>query len=257
MKSKQETFASLMDSFSYKHDVRTVFDDFLTMALCAFSQNIATGMSYDEDLYMTIIVGYPKELQPLFSQLLALLTLEMEERFDSRSGNDVLGEFYELNFCRKGSGQFFTPYHICDFMAQITCGDHADTEKPQRIIDPACGSGRTLLAGAKTLGTRHRYYGIDIDHTCVKMTAINLFMNGIFHGEVMWADTMNPNDFRMSYVLSFAPFGVFRIQEKEKSWLWHMQQNALKPKAAKPIPSIILPSKEDAPTGNGSQLQLF
>lgn len=246
-----------MESFSYKHDVRTVFDDFLTMALCAFSQNIATGMSYDEDLYMATIGRYAKDMQHQFSQLLALLTLEMEERFDSRSGNDVLGEFYELNFCRKGSGQFFTPFHICDFMAQITCGDHAEREEPLRIMDPACGSGRTLLAGAKTLGSRHRFYGIDIDHTCVKMTAINLFMNGIFHGEIMWADAMNPNDFRMSYALSFMPFGVFRIQEKEKSLLWHMQQRAFNHKAASPKPAIILPSKESAPTGTGSQLQLF
>jgi len=257
MKSKQETFASLMESFRYKHDMHTAFDDFLTMVLCAFSQNPATGMSYDEDLYMATIARYAKEdALNLFSQLLALLTLEMEDRFDSRSGNDVLGEFYELTFCRKGSGQFFTPFHICDMMGRMIGGNDGE-EKTLNILDPSCGSGRMLLAGAKTLGYRHRYYGIDIDHTCVKMTAINLFMNGIFHGEVMCADALSPNGFRMSYVLSFLPFGIFRIQEKEKSRLWQTHKSAFTQKAAQPVSEIILPSKEHAPTGNGSQLQLF
>ena len=258
MKSQKETFASLMQSFTYRYDLRPVFDDFLTMSLCAFSQNIATGKSFDEDLYMATIERYAKDdVRHLFPQMLACLTLEMEERMDSSSGNDVLGEFYELNFCRKNSGQFFTPAHVCDMMAHCACGTDAEREEPLRILDPSCGSGRTLLAGAKVLGWRHSYYGIDIDHTCVKMTAINLFLNGIFHGEIMCADALAPDDFRMSYALSFLPFGIFRIQDKERSWLWQMQQATFMQKEAQPIPDIILPSEENASTGTGSQLQLF
>ena len=37
MKTKQQTFATLMKDFEYHYDLRTVFDDFLTLTTCAFS----------------------------------------------------------------------------------------------------------------------------------------------------------------------------------------------------------------------------
>ena len=73
MKSKKETFAEVMHSFDYRYDLRSVFDDFLTIAICAFSQNLATGKSYDEDLYMATISKYKKEeVKESFPKLLAL-----------------------------------------------------------------------------------------------------------------------------------------------------------------------------------------
>jgi type I restriction-modification system DNA methylase subunit len=257
MKSK-ETFASLFDSLAYRYDLRPVFDDFLTMTICSFSRNLSTGKSYDEDLYMETIARYDKKIvRELFPKMLALLIVEMEERNDSSSGNDVLGEFYELNFCRKGAAQFFTPWHICEFMASCLGNDQPEREESLRIIDPTCGSGRTLLAAAKHFGYQERYFGIDIDHTCVKMTVLNLFLNGVFHAEVMWGDSLSPDDFKMSYVTSFLPFGIFRIKQKENSHLWHSHKAAFKKQEAVPKPEIILPSKEKAQTGSSSQLQLF
>lgn len=258
MKNKKETFASLFQSLGYRYDLRPVFDDLLTMILCSFSRNLSTGLSYDEDLYLATIAKYEREdVRNLFPKLMALLILEMEDRIGDSSGNDVLGEFYEINFCRKGAAQFFTPWSVCKLMASCLGDDKAEKEEPLRIIDPCCGSGRTLLAGAQHFGRQHRYYGIDIDHTCVKMTALNLFLSGIFHCEVMWADALNPDDFRMSYVLSFLPFGIFRVTEREKSRLWHLHRNSFPSRKEVPKPEIILPSKEDNPTGNGTQMQLF
>ena len=257
MKSKNETFASLVQSLGYRYDLRPIFDDILTMLLCSFSRNVSTGKSYDEDLYMATIAKYAEEeVRNVFPKLLALLILEMEERIDSDSGNDVLGEVYELNFCRKGSGQFFTPWHICKLMGALS-GGSLETEEPLRILDPSCGSGRMLIAGARSHGKQHRYYGIDIDHTCVKMTALNLFLNGIFHGEVMWANALSPNDFRMSYVLSFLPFGIFRISDKEHSRLWHMHQNAFKGKEPVPKQPVTFLWEDSKQTGPVSQLHLF
>ncbi len=257
MKSK-ETFASLFDSLAYRYDLRPVFDDFLTMTICSFSQNPVTGKSHDEDLYMETIGRYDKEVvQNLFPKMLALLIVEMEDRYDSSLGNDVLGEFYELNFCRKGAAQFFTPWHICEFMASCLGDKDPELDERLRVIDPTCGSGRTLLAGAKHFGYQERYFGIDIDHTCVKMTVLNLFLNGIFHAEVMWGDSLSPDDFKMSYVTSFLPFGIFRIKQKENSHLWHMHRAAFEKDEVVPKPEIIKPFRDTAPSGSGSQLQLF
>jgi hypothetical protein len=233
MKQKKETFASVIGIFEYRFDLRTVFDDFLTLSICAMGQNPQTGKSFDEDLYLETIEKYKSEpgLINGFSRLLALLTTEMEERWDSGDGYDVLGEFYEQNLYRKGASQYFTPWPICLFMAKSFAEQSSEQNKILRILDPCCGSGRMLMASQKCHGQKHEFYGIDLDHTCVKMTAVNLFLSGLFRSEVLCADALVPEDFRVSYKTSFLPFGLFRIQEKEKSRLWHMLRDTwnLKP----------------------------
>jgi type I restriction-modification system DNA methylase subunit len=262
MKKEKETFASLMQQIGYEYDLRIVFDDFLTMTLAAFSQNPITGKSYDEDIYMQTVGKYKKkDMQALLPKLLGALVLEMDESIGGSMGHDILGSFYELHLSRKGAQQFFTPWTVCEFMARIQYGEDAgNAEHPLRVIDPCCGSGRMLLAGAKVLGPRHHYYAIDIDHTCVKMAAINLFLSGVFHGEVMWANALVPDDFRMSYKISFLPFGIFRVEEKEKSELWYSyQQSFADVKSKMRADDLVLPSesKDNGFDPTASQLKLF
>ncbi len=258
MKSKTETFATMMESFAYRYDLRATFDDLLTMSMCAVTQIPGAGKSHYEDLYLQTVAKYnTDDLRFHFPKVFARLTVEMEERLDVGSGNDVLGDFYEQNFCRKNSGQFFTPWPICRFMAQIVCGDVKESEETMRILDPCCGSGRMLLAGSKVAGPAHEYYGIDIDHTCVKMTALNLFLNGRFHSEVMWGDALSPGDFRISYAISFLPLGIFRIENKEESKLWHLHKNSFERKSEVAKPAVAFISEDIKQTGPASQLKLF
>lgn len=217
---------------SYRFALAQVFDDFLTMAIAACTINPETKLSYYEDEYLNIIAKYKdSELRFEFPNAFACLIQEMEERADSSSGNDVLGEFFEQNISNGRNGQFFTPYPVCQFMTSILHTDRVtDTEpsqnRPLRILDPACGSGRTLLAASKINGPRHEYYGIDIDRTCVKMTALNLFLNGVWNSEVMCANSLMSDDFVIAYHISFLPFGIFKIEGKEKSRLWHLHQKS-------------------------------
>lgn len=257
MKTKKETFVEIIKRFEYKVDLRTAFDDFLTMAICSFGINPVTGLSYDEELYMQTVAKYKGDpIRHEFPKLLACLVIEMEQRMQSDSGFDVLGECYETNFCRKGLEQYFTPWHICKFMAQCVVeeqGKNTERESPLRIIDPSCGSGRMLLAASRITGPHAHYFGIDIDLTCVKMTVLNLFLCGIFHGEVMCANALLPGDFTISYKTSFLPFGLFRIQEREQSVLWHLYLNSFERK--KPQGSI--PEFSGLKQDGGSQLHLF
>lgn len=258
MKTKTETFAQVLKRFEYRYDTRTVFNDFLTMTLCAFSQNPATGKSFDEDLYLETIGKYKNDdLRFEFPKLLARLTIEMEERIGSGIGTDVLGDFYEQNLSRKGSGQFFTPWPICMMMAQMTAEtlETNSNHRPLRILDPACGSGRMLLAGSKVNGPTQEYYGVDIDETCVKMTAVNLFLNGLFHSEVMCADALARDDFRFSYRTSFLPFGIFRIENKEQSKLWHILQNSWPERKVKE--KMEPPELSGIKVPHGNQLTIF
>ena len=226
---KKETFASLMQSFGYRHDLRSFFDDFLTLVISALARNYKTGKSEDEELYLSIIGKYEKEIQDKFPKLFGLLVLEMDERIATGQNPDVLGEFYEQNLSRKGASQYFTPWNACQLMTEMTM--QTDWEKmlkssPLRVLDPCCGSGRMLLAGVAKSKRKNEYYGIDIDLTCVKMTAINLFLNGAFNSEVMCANSLMSDDFRVSYKVSFLPLGIYRVTEKSKSKLWRMHQNS-------------------------------
>ena len=149
MKKKIETFASLILSFQPRFAIHSVFEDFLTLALCSFSRNPETGLSYDEDLYLSTIEKYKnEEVRFLFPKMLACLISEMEERFDGDTGWDILGEFYEQHLPKKGLSQFFTPWPICTFMAKASFDEARKEEptRPLRVIEPACGSGRMLLA---------------------------------------------------------------------------------------------------------------
>ena len=213
---------------SQRFSLITVFDDFLTMSIAACTQNPKTGKSWYEDEYMERIAKYKdSELRHEFSKAFAYLVDEMETRFSSPEGNDVLGEFFEQHISNGRNGQFFTPNHICRFMAQMTHDETKEMETSLRILDPACGSGRMLLASHKICGRGNEYYGIDIDLTCVKMTALNLFFNGVFGSEVLCANALLPEDFVISYHVSFLPLGIFKIEKKEESRLWHLLKNSL------------------------------
>jgi type I restriction-modification system DNA methylase subunit len=259
MKKEKETFNSIIRLFEYRHDLRTVFDDFLTMSICAMGQNPGTMKSYDEDLYLETVAKYKSDqkLVKEFPRLYACVVNEMTERWNSGEGYDVLGEFYEQNLYRKSASQYFTPWPICMFMAKCvteTSLENKTEDRPLRILDPACGSGRMLLAAQMCNGRNHEFYGIDIDHTCIKMAAINLFLSGLFHSETLFGDALIAEDFRMSYRTSFLPFGLFRIQDKEQSPLWHMLKETWK----KPLQTPKVEYDGVATKyPDGSQLQMF
>ncbi|MBS1594109.1 MAG: N-6 DNA methylase [Bacteroidetes bacterium] len=261
MKNKQETFKDIMERFRFHTDIRNAFDDFLTLTLCSFGQIPGAGKSYDEELYLQTIAKYPdKKVQTYFPELLACLITEMTNRMQNNDGSgwDILGEYYEAHCAQKGLSQFFTPWPVCTFMAKCTVEEAEKSkgteDRPLRIIDPCCGSGRMLMAASRVAGATHEYYGIDLDPICVKMTIINLFLSGLFHSEVMHGNALAADDFRVSYKSSLLPFGVFRIQDKTQSRLWHLMQNTL---AANKPPKYPAPDLNPTHYPEGSQLKIF
>ena len=79
-----------------------------------------------------------------------------------------------------------------------------------RVCDPACGSGRMLLAAAK-FNRAIQMYGADNDLTCVNMAVINLCMNGLF-GEIAWMDSLS-NQWYRSYQIELHEKGVPYIRQ--------------------------------------------
>jgi type I restriction-modification system DNA methylase subunit len=257
-------FAETLHTIGYRFSLSSVLDDFLTMSIAACTQNLHTKKSWYEDEYLETIGKYKgSEVRHEFPKAFAYLVTEMEERVGSSLGNDVLGDFFEQNISNGRNGQFFTPYPICQFMASIAHTDQvcdSETIESIRILDPACGSGRMLLASHRINGPGNEYYGIDIDRTCVKMTALNLFLNGVWNSEVMCANSLAPDDFVISYRISFIPLGIFKIEEKEQSKLWHLHKNSFPIRKNNATgASIILDSTpfSERTKDDGTQLNLF
>ena len=237
------SFKTVFEKAAYGGSYHTVFDDFLTICICCFSINPQTGNSFYEDEYLRIIEPYKKRgTLKHFPDLLAELIIYMEENVDNSQGNDLLGDFFQQEITHGRNGQFFTPFHICTMMAQINLGEE---NRSMNVLDPCCGSGRMLMACGKHATIKQNYYAIDIDPLCVKMTALNLFLNGL-RGEVVCADALMPDDFRFGYRISFCPLGIRKVETKEASMIWKINQNTFS-KSTKVEPMKL----------ENSQLQLF
>lgn len=115
---------------------------------------------------------------------------------------DMFGNIYTEMYQSKGKasvlGQFFTPPHVCDLMAGII-GENVITGNI--ISDPACGSGRTLLA-AFVKYKKGYYIGEDIDLVSVKMCALNMMIYGM-RGRAICHDTIqSPVYFGIGYEIN-------------------------------------------------------
>lgn len=91
-----------------------VFHDFVFCAAAALRNGLVIVDALEQE-YLVIINRYDKPDQERIANLFAMLVMMLE--FEPR---DALGELYmELEISSKDSGQFFTPQHISELMAQL------------------------------------------------------------------------------------------------------------------------------------------
>ena len=109
---KLQKFETIMDGLARRHGVHSVFSDFLTLLICAFSQGKM------EDEYFRTIRKYEKPQAYTISEALAALVIEMTGP-DGNGMVDILGDYFEQHLSFGKNGQFFTPQPICDMMARM------------------------------------------------------------------------------------------------------------------------------------------
>ena len=170
-----------------------VFKDFVTMAAISL-HNAVRKFSHLEAEYMAIVQRYtPAELDA-FASLFAMLVQMLEP-----TPSDVLGTlFMSLDLGSAAHGQFFTPSHICELMAQVGYGHQleslsglassetrtADSDTCAKFVtlcEPACGAGGMVLAFVRVLishglnPAQHLWVRCqDIDRTAALMCFIQL-----------------------------------------------------------------------------------
>lgn len=176
------------------YDFPRVYDDFLSLSVHAFAQR--------EEEYLAVMGKYRNDraLGEREADYFAVALAEWQKNLQTEY-RDYLGEIYEQRVSFGEKGQFFTPENICELLTQITCPELPDG---YRVYDPACGSGRTLLSATR-VNRMATFHGVDLDHRCVKMTALNLLCRNV-NGTVVWGDTLRLKAFG-AYELHRTPMG--------------------------------------------------
>ncbi|MCM1412200.1 MAG: N-6 DNA methylase [Lachnospiraceae bacterium] len=186
-KDYKKEFCALMDRFAFRYSRWQVWNDFLSLSAISLANVMPTPEREErEQQYLSIIGGYQKEEQEIFTEMLGLVTLALEENPEQ----DFLGSLYHyLELQQEQKGQFFTPYHICEFMSEIQfTGDDEDLLKEKGYIsvsDPACGAGAMLIAFANVArkhGINYQKHVLfvaqDVDRTAAMMCYIQMSLLG-------------------------------------------------------------------------------
>jgi len=188
----------------------------------AFSKflDIAVAMNSNDDnpMYMkNLLISYDRQERYLFME--TYMSLVMEMTGDGEGLTDVLGEFFS---CYIGNGHFFTNQKYYDILPGLIRSDGLSF----RVADYHCRTGRRLLAAAK-FNRSLRFFGADPDITMVRITLLNLCMNGLY-GEVAWYDVKYDNFFSVwSVDLDYKGKPSIRKLEDEKSLLFQKRAGSL------------------------------
>jgi len=190
----KKEFLKCLNSIDRSKRPYDVFKDFLTASTLAF-QN-ATRYIKDqkiEDDYNELIESrYTQDKIKKLSELLYITTEAL-----TQETRDFLGDIYMFgDFKNKSTGQFFTPYHIAEFMSEITIyesfiEEHLKEKSYITICDSCCGSGVFFIGAYQTImkmGYNPQQVmhidGTDIDKVCCQMAYIQtslLGLSGIIH----------------------------------------------------------------------------
>ncbi len=195
-KARQDSFIreflTQLERISAAHRPYENFTNFLEAAYCAIAKRCASNLetaSALEARYMTVAQLYARDPTAMtrMSEALGLLTLTL-----ATYQGDFLGKlFMAADFGNRHKGQFFTPYDVASFMAQMTL-DERELRCAQAqgrvltLLDPACGSGTQIIAAADYiteigLDVRAvlRATLVDVDRLAFQMAYLQMTLKGI------------------------------------------------------------------------------
>jgi type I restriction enzyme M protein len=140
------------------------------------------------------------------------------------SHSEKLGDAFEYLLSFMGTqgdaGQFRTPRHIIDFIAEVV-----DPKKNETVLDPACGTAGFMISaykhilrnndGGKELTPDERkrlinnFIGYDISPDMVRLSLVNLYLHGFQDPKIFEYDTLTSEerwDDTVDVILANPPF---------------------------------------------------
>lgn len=181
-----------------KHSIWTVFEDWLKISSISISNAVDWNQSAErEEQYLETINKYSPDEQKILCSTFAELVKALQHSATTEGPVDLLGKvFHALELHNKYHGQFFTPFHICEFMGQIALGDGGEAGNAVdealhkkgyvSVCEPCVGSGGMVLGFANAMYRNKMNYNsqmvaycCDIDIKCVHMAYLQLSLYGI------------------------------------------------------------------------------
>lgn len=202
----------------HKSEIAT-FEEFLEYVIAQHSHTITKDLSKSSKEIKTAYFE-------CYSQYVKLQYLKVHKQH--KEWFDAFGLYFEIHsskWSRDKKGQFFTPEPICEFM--VRCYVNENMEK-ETVFDPACGSGRFLLA-SHAYNPKNYHYGQDVDYTCCLMSVVNMMFHGI-QGEVVHGNSLDPDSYFSGWSINpniVKLKGIPHIEhlEKENSFIFHVSQS--------------------------------
>lgn len=169
--------------------MNTAFTNFLEIVIISVL-NVNPAVQWSsrwqgrEEKYKRLIDTWKDKTIPI--QMLSDLVQLMQEHHEEKK--DIIWEMYESFICQWEHGQFFTPEHIADMMAQVVEVDKSPSW--DTVIDPACWSGKLLMWALKN-NPRVNLIWIDLDRRCAMMACINCLFYGGCGTFLVWNSLLN------------------------------------------------------------------
>ena len=197
-----DEFEKIFEKLAKTDDPNVIFTNWLDYVI---DQNLFTVKKRELDFK-----GHEQEYFEMFSAWANLQNEYLESNPD-KYWYDYLGQFYEdiiQSKFRAGSrGQFFTPAHVCDVMAELTtCGKPKEHYDGKVFNDCAGGSGRLLLA-AKKFAPNAIFVLCDLDSVAVKMAVLNFFIHGM-RGAAICKNTLTGEFFEAYRINNYLGWGL-------------------------------------------------
>lgn len=184
--NKEKEFLDIFQQMCYSRSSWQVWADLMTAIACTLANSVDKTLpryTAREKEYAECIDRLGGVDKP--AKCFAIIV----EALDQNPEQDFLGRLYmNLGLGNHWKGQFFTPYPVCECMAEITINDNIkNLEKKEWISvnDPACGAGATLVATANIFRkkkinyqTRVLFTENDIDRVTAQMCYIQLSLLG-------------------------------------------------------------------------------
>lgn len=180
----EREFKKVLDSFDGSKNTYEVFTDFILCCALTYAQ-VSHYTEEKEQRYLKIINKYCKEDRQKFADLMGILIRAYINKDGSTKFGDILGDIYmACGFGSSAQGQFFTPFSVCQAMAQ----QHGIPKKNKiiSVMDCAVGGGALPIAYAEHLyksGINYQMnmllHATDISINSVSMCMIQCSILGI------------------------------------------------------------------------------
>ncbi|WNY26156.1 N-6 DNA methylase [Methanolapillus millepedarum] len=181
---KTKEFEKIFNKLRDRNSGWKIWDDFVTMSAIAISNRVDSEQSGKRETeYMRIVKQYSAEDLNRFAELFAITVLA----FESDPNQDFLGALYmQLELSNVQTGQFFTPYHICELAAKLNTKGIENERVPISVLEPAAGAGGMIIAFANAVREKGINYqdavffeAWDIDKTVAMMCYIQMSLLGM------------------------------------------------------------------------------